>query len=74
VKSNSKLWRTVLVLVLWAPVPFLAAIPALAPSWLAATLLGVPLSIWMVVTLTVILVGLSWLYGAADDAEQRERA
>jgi hypothetical protein len=51
----------------------MAAVPALAPSLLGTELFGVPLSIWLVVALTVVLVGLSWLFSAADDAEQRAR-
>ena len=73
-KANTKLLRSLIVLVLWAPVPFLAALPDLAPAWLGATLIGVPLSIWMVVVLTIILVALSWFFSAEDDAEQRARA
>ncbi len=73
-RSSSKLWRSILVLVLWAPVPLMAAIPALAPPLLGTELFGVPLSVWVVVAVIVVLVGLSWLFSAADDAEQRERS
>jgi hypothetical protein len=74
VNSISKLWRTVLVLLLWAPIPLWAAIPTLAPAFLSATFIGVPFSVWLVVILTIVLVGFSWLFSAADDAEQRGRA
>jgi hypothetical protein len=71
---GSKIWRTILVLVLWVPVPLIAAMPGLTPSWFHTFVFGVPLSVWVVVILTVVLIGLTWLFSVTAEAESGERS
>jgi hypothetical protein len=65
----SKLWQSLLVMVFWAPVPLMAALPGLTPDWLKGMLFGLPVSGWLVTVLTAILIYLSWRFSADQDAQ-----
>lgn len=65
----SKLWRSLVVLVLWAPVQLMASLPSVTPDWLKGALLGFPVSGWIVTALIAALIYLSWRFSAADDAQ-----
>lgn len=65
--SGARVWRTILVFVLWGAVPLIAAAPRLTPPWFSDTLSGVPFSVWIVVALLCVFVCLTGFFSTADD-------
>ena len=63
--SGRQVWLSVLVILLFAPVVLASGSASFRPAWYPMRVLGIPLSVWLVVGLIVIFVGLVALFARA---------
>lgn len=60
--QNKIVLRTVVTLAVLAPFIVFQGVPALAPAWLTAKLLGVPATAWLGAGGFIAFVGLIWIF------------
>jgi hypothetical protein len=67
--TGRQIWLSILVVLLFSPVVLASGSAAFRPAWYPDRLAGVPLSVWLVVVLILVFVGLVALFARAAFGE-----
>lgn len=67
--TGRQIWLSILVMLLFAPVVLASGSADFRPAWYPERVAGLPLSVWIVVVLIVVFVGLVTLFARAAFGE-----